>query len=66
MFIKRKFTSLHISDSEQEEFSSVDRVKSKEIITVNGKKKIHFSVTADGEILLSSDQGHIDVYNLLG
>ena len=37
-----------------------------EIVTVNSTKKIFFTVTQEGEVLISNEQGHIEVYNFNG
>jgi hypothetical protein len=38
----------------------------KEIITVHSSKKIFFAVTQEGDVLISNEDGHIEIYNLKG
>jgi hypothetical protein len=38
----------------------------KEIVTVHSPKKIFFTVTTTNNILISSEEGHIEVYTIDG
>lgn len=52
--------------SSEEEFTTRSQAEQREIMTLSGQKKIHFTVTSEGEILITSQRGHCEVYNLNG
>ena len=48
------------------EYTVRPSLEPREIVTLKGKKMLHFAVTQEGEILISSEQGHIEVFNTQG